>query len=127
MEMSAAESLESIRAGLAGLAGCDIDGYGVSGLGAECQELLRLAGDLSLQTARRLARFAASKGPAADGMTSLAGWLAHMGRLRPWEAGQLATTASRLDLLDETVAAYEKREIAFGDVATIAEGVDRAA
>jgi hypothetical protein len=125
--LSAAQSLELIRAGVAGLAACDIDGYSAAGLGAECEELLRVVGDLQLQAARRLARFDALGGPAADDVPSLAGWLGHYGRLRPWEAKQLATTASRLHLLSGAVAAFEEGELGFGDVATIAEGVDKAA
>ena len=125
-ESSAAQSLELIQAGLAGLAACDIEGYAPAGLGAECAELLRAVGDLQLQAARRLARFEALGGPAGDGMPSLAGWLGHCGRLRPWEARQLATIASRLHLLGDTVAAFESGEVGFGDVATIAEGVDKA-
>jgi hypothetical protein len=123
---SAAESLELIRAGLAGLAACDIDGYSAAGLGAECVEILRLAGDLQLQAARRLTRFDALDGPSGEGASSLGAWLGHHCRLRPWEARQLQTVASRLDLLSETVAAYDAGDVGFGDVATIAEGIDRA-
>jgi hypothetical protein len=124
---SAAESLELIRAGLAGLAASDIDGYTAAGLGAECEDILRLVGDLQLQAARRLARFDALGGPSGDGASSPAAWLSHHCRLRPWEAKQLQTLAARLHLLSGTVAAYETGEVGFGDVATIAEGIDRAA
>jgi hypothetical protein len=124
---SAAQSLELVRAGLAGLAACDIDGYGPAGLGAECEELLRAVGGLQVQVARRLARFDTMGGPTGDGAPSLAAWLGHRARLRPWEAKQLATTASRLHLIGDTLTAFEEGEAGYGDVATIAEGIDRAA
>jgi hypothetical protein len=124
---SVAQNLELIRAGLAGLAASDPEQADRSTLGAECEQLLGLAGRLQMQLARRLARFGALGGPAADGMSSSAAWLGHYGRLRPWEARQLATVASRLHLLGETVTAFEAAEAGFGDVATIAEGIDRAA
>jgi hypothetical protein len=124
---SAAESLELIRAGLADLATSDIEGHGAAGLGAECAEILRLVGGLQRQAARRLARFEALGGPAGDDASSLSAWLGHRCRLRPWEATRLATTASRLHLLGETLTAFDGGAIEFGDVATIAEGVDRAA
>lgn len=124
---SAAESLELIRAGLAGLAACDIDSYDAAGLGEECEQLLRASGELQLEAARRLARFDALGGPAADHTPSLVSWLGRRCRLRPWEAGRLATVAARLHLLDETLSAYRDEKIGFGDVATIAEGIDSAA
>jgi hypothetical protein len=125
--MSATQAVELIRAGLAGLAACDIDCYGPAGLGEECAEILRVVGGLQVQVARRLARFEALGGPAGDDTPSLSGWLGRRCRLRPWEARQLATTATRLHLLDDAVTAFEDREIEFGDVATIAAGVDKAA
>jgi hypothetical protein len=124
---SATSALELIRAGLTELAACDIDAYGTAGLGDECAQILRAAGELHLEAARRLARFEALGGPAADDAPSLPAWLAHRCRLRPWEAKQLATSATRLHLLGDTRAAFESGEIEFGDVATIAEGVDKAA
>jgi hypothetical protein len=122
-----AESLELIRAGLAGLAACDIDSYGAAGLGEECEQILRAAGELQIQAARRLARFDALGGPAADHAPSLQAWLGHRCRLRPWEAGRLSILAARLHLLDDTLSSYDDAQIGFGDVATIAEGVDAAA
>jgi hypothetical protein len=124
---SAAESLELIQAGLAGLAACDIDSYGAAGLGEECEQLLRTVGELQIEAARRLALFDTLGGPAADHASSLAGWLGHRCRLRPWEAKQLAVIASRLHLLDDTLRSHEDGLIGFGDVVTIAEGIDRAA
>jgi Domain of unknown function (DUF222)/HNH endonuclease len=116
-----------LREGLAGLASCDLGGQGVEELGAESAELLGIIGGLQRQTARRLARFEAMSGPASDGMASLAGWLGHFARLRPLEARQLATTASRLSLIEQSVKAFDAGEIGFGDLATIAEGIARAA
>jgi hypothetical protein len=124
---SAAESLELIRAGLAGLAASDIDGCAAAGLGAECEEILQAVGGLQLQAARRLARFETLGGPAGEDAPSLAGWLGDRCRLRPWEACRLAATATRLHLLDDTLTAFNDGAIGFGDVATIAEGVDKAA
>jgi hypothetical protein len=124
---SAAPALELIRAGLAELAACDIDAYGAAGLGEECAQILRAVGELHLEVARRLARFEALGGPAADDAPSVAAWLGHRCRLRPWEAKQLVISARRLHLLGDTRAAFESGEIEFGDVATIAEGVDKAA
>jgi hypothetical protein len=126
-QQSAAESLELIRAGLSGLAACDIDSYGAAGLGEECEQILRAAGELQIQAARRLARFDALGGPAADHSPSLSNWLGRRCRLRPWEASQLATTAARLHLLNDTLNAYHDEKIGYGDVATIAAGVDAAA
>lgn len=126
-EASAARALELIRSGLATLAACDVDGRPAAILGDECAGLLRLAGELQMEVARRLARFAARGGPARERMASVTAWLGHRCRLRPWEAGQLATTARRLHLLGDTLAAFAAGEIGFGDAATIAEGVDRAA
>ena len=123
----AAESLELIRAGLVGLAASDIDGYGAAGLGEECEQILQTVGALQRQAARRLARFEALGGPAGDNASSLSAWLGHRCRLRPWEASQLATTASRLHVLNETLTAFDTGRIGFGDVATIAEGIDKAA
>ena len=125
--VTGAESLELIRAGLAGLAACDIDSYGAAGLGEECEQILHAAGELQIQAARRLARFDALGGPAADHTPSLRAWLGHRCRLRPWEAGRLAITATRLHLLDETLSSYNDGQIGFGDVVTIAEGIDAAA
>ena len=102
---SAAESLELIQAGLAGLAALGIDGYGLSGLGKECEEILRAVGGLQRQAARRLARFDSLGSPAAEDAPSLSGWLGRRCRLRPWEACQLATTASRLTLRDQACLA----------------------
>lgn len=124
---TADEALELIQAGLAALSGCDIDSQNASGLGEECARILRAVGELQVQAARRLARFEALGGPAGDDMPSVAGWLGRRCRLRPWEARQLATTARRLHLLDETLAAFGDGEVEFGDMATVAEGVDRAA
>jgi hypothetical protein len=124
---SAAESLELIRAGLAGLTACDIDSYDVAGLGEECEQLLRASGELQLQAARRLARFDALGGPAADHTPSLSNWLGRRCRLRPWEAGRLTKVAARLHLLEDTLSAYRDEKIGFGDIATIAEGIDSAA
>jgi hypothetical protein len=124
---SATPALELIRAGLTELAACDIDAYGADRLGDECARILRAVGELHLEAARRLARFDALGGPAADDAPSLPAWLGHRCRLRPWEAKQLATSATRLHLLDDTRAAFKSGEIEFGDVATIAEGVDKAA
>jgi Domain of unknown function (DUF222) len=123
----AAPALELIQAGVEELAACDIDSYGAGGLGEECAQILRVVGELQLEVARRLARFGALGGPAADDAPSLSAWLGHRCRLRPWEAKQLATSAVRLHLLDETRAAFASGEIDFGDVATIAEGIDKAA
>lgn len=123
---SAAPALELIRAGLAELAAGDIDAYGTDGLGEECAWILRAVGELQLEVVRRLARFAALGGPAAADSPSLSSWLGRRCRLRPWEAKQLATSATRLHLLDETRAAFKSGEIEFGDVATIAEGIDKA-
>jgi hypothetical protein len=123
---SAAESVELIRSGIRGLASCDVDGA-AAGLGAECEELLRLVGGLQMQVARRLARFRSLHGPAEDGAPSLTAWLGHRARLRPWEARQLATLAARFHLISESVDAFERGEVGFGDVATIAEGIDGAA
>lgn len=119
--------MEQIRAGLKVLATCDVESRTSAALGEECAGILRVVGELQMQVARRLPRFSASGGPAREGMSSVAAWLGHRCRLRPWEAGQLAATARRLHLLDETVAAFDAEEIGFGDVATIAEGIDRAA
>jgi hypothetical protein len=124
--VAAAPALELIRAGLAGLAACDIDAYGAGGLGEECAQILRVVGELDLEAARRLARFEALGGPAADDAPSVSVWLGYRCRLRPWEARQLATSAARLHLLEETRAAFASGEIEFGDVATIAEGIDKA-
>lgn len=124
---SAARALEQIRAGLATLAAADVDGRSATVLGDECVDILRVVGELQMQVARRLPRFCALRGPARERMSSLTAWLGHRCRLRPWEAGQLATTARRLHLLDDTLAAFDAGEIGFGDVATIAEGIDRAA
>jgi hypothetical protein len=66
-------------------------------------------------------------GPAVDDASSLSAWLGHRCRLRPWEAKQLATSATRLHLLGDTRDAFASGEIEFGDVATIAEGIDKAA
>jgi hypothetical protein len=125
--VSAVHALELIRAGLAELAACDIDACDMAGLGDECEEILRAAGELHLQAARRLVRFEALGGPATDDTPSLAAWLGSRCRLRPCEAKQLATTATRLHLLGDARTAFEAGEIEFGDVATIAEGVDKAA
>lgn len=125
--MSAAEALELIQAGLTGLAACDIEPYGAAALGQECERILRATGTLQVEAARRLARFAALGGPASDNAHSLTGWLAHRCRLRPWEAGQLATTATRLHLLGDAHAAFDDGDIGYGDLATIADGVDKAA
>ncbi|GAB2821087.1 hypothetical protein GCM10027176_26830 [Actinoallomurus bryophytorum] len=124
---SATSALELIRAGLTELAACDLDAYSTDGLGEECARILRAVGELQLEAVRRLARFEALGGPASGGAPSLQAWLGHRCRLRPWEAKQLATSATRLHLLDETRAVFESGEIEFGDVATIAEGVDKAA
>ena len=124
---SATPALELVQAGLRELAACDIDAYGADRLGDECARILRAVGELHLEAARRLARFDALGGPAADDASSLSAWLGHRCRPRPWEAKQLATSATRLHLLDETRAAFASGEIEFGDVATIAEGVDKAA
>jgi Domain of unknown function (DUF222) len=125
--VSATSALELIRAGLTELAACDIDACGTDRLGDECAWILRAVGELHLEAARRLARFDALGGPAVADAPSLSAWLGHRCRLRPWEAKQLATSATRLHLLDETRAAFESGEIEFGDVATIAESVDKAA
>jgi hypothetical protein len=127
-----APALELIRAGVDELAACDIEAGGigvdgVAGLGEECARILRAVGELYLEAARRLARFEALGGPAAEDAPSLSAWLGHRCRLRPWEARQLATSAARLHLLDDTRAAFASGEIEFGDVATIAEGIDKAA
>ena len=86
-----------------------------------------MVGELQLEAVRRLARFEALGGPAVDGASSLSAWLGHRCRLRPWEAKQLATSAARLHLLGDTRDAFVSGEIEFGDVATIAEGIDKAA
>jgi hypothetical protein len=124
---STAESLELIRSGLRGLAACEVDGQGAAELGAECEALLRLVGGLQMQVVRRLARFESMDGPAGDGAPSLTAWLGNRARLRPWEARQLATLAALLHLIGESVNALERGEVGFGDVATIAEGIDSAA
>ena len=123
---SATPALELIRAGLTELAACDIDACDADTLGEDCARILRAVGELHLEAARRLARFEALGGPAAADAPSLPAWLGHRCRLRPWEAKQLATSATRLHLLDETRAAFASGEIGFGDMATIAEGVDKA-
>ncbi|MEV0399759.1 DUF222 domain-containing protein [Actinoallomurus sp. NPDC050550] len=124
---SAAQALESIQAGLAMLAAGDIDASTAADIGEESALIVRAIGCLQLEAARRLGRFDALGGPAADGCPSLTGWLGRRCRLRPWEAKQLATLAARRSLLADTLAAFEDGEIEFGDVATIAEGIDRAA
>ena len=124
---AASRALEQIRAGLEVLAACDVEGRTSAVLGEECADILRVVGELQMQVARRLPRFDALGGPARERMPSVTAWLGHRCRLRPWEAGQLAATSRRLHLLDETVAAFEAGQIGFGDVATIAEGIDRAA
>ncbi len=124
---SSARALELIRAGLAALAADDIGARDAPELGEECADIMRAVGELQMQAARRLARFDAARGPARDHTHSVAGWLGLRCRLRPWEAGQLAMTARRLHLLGDTVAAFTAGEIEFGDVETIAEGIDRAA
>jgi hypothetical protein len=124
---SAAQALETIRAGLSMLAACDIDTSGAADLGDECTQIMRAAGCLQLEAARRLRRFDAVGGPAADDCPSLAAWLGRRCRLRPWEARQLAVLSGRSHLLTDTLAAFADREIEFGDVSTIAEGIDRAA
>lgn len=126
-EMSARQAMELVRAGLAALAACDFDSYGPAGLGEECAEILHAVGALQLEAARRLARFTAAGGPAYEDSPSPQAWLGRRCRLRPWEAKQLTTIATRLHLLDDSRAAYDGGEVEFGDVATIAEGVDRAA
>jgi hypothetical protein len=125
--LSATQALELVQAGLAGLAACDIDSYGPAGLGEECAQILDAVGALQVQAARRLARFDALGGPAGEHAHSLAGWLGHRCRLRPSEARQLATTATRLHLLDPAVTALQAGQIGYGDLATIAEGIDKAA
>lgn len=124
---AAGQALESIRAGLAALAADDLAVPAASELGEECAQIMRAVGELQLQVARRLAPFEAAGGPADDHTPSVTGWLGLRCRLRPWEAAQLATTARRLHLVDETIAAFDAGEIEFGDVATITEGIDRAA
>jgi hypothetical protein len=124
---SSTSALGLIRAGLVELAACDIDAHGAAGLGEECAGILRAVGELQLEAVRRLARFEALSGPAADDASSLSAWLGHRCRLRPWEAKQLALSATRLHLLGDTRDAFASGEIEFGDVATIAEGVDKAA
>lgn len=124
---AAFQALASIRSGLAELAACDVDSYDVGTLGDECAQIMQATGELQTQAARRLARFEALGGPAADNTSSLTAWLGRRCRLRPWEARQLATTATRLHLLDQSRAAFASGEIAFGDLATIAEGIDTAA
>lgn len=124
---SMTSALELIQAGLSELGACDIDTCGVDGLGEECARILRAVGELHLEAARRLARFETLGGPAAADAPSLSAWLTYRCRLRPWEAKQLATSATRLYLLDDTRVAFESGEIEFGDVATIAEGIDKAA
>ncbi len=126
-EASAARALELIRAGLETLAACDVDGLPAAALGDECADILRVVGELQMQVARRLPRFTALGGPARERMASVTAWLGHRCRLRPWEAGQLAATARRLHLLGDTVTAFTAGDVGFGDVATIAEGIDRAA
>ncbi|GAA0331938.1 HNH endonuclease [Actinoallomurus spadix] len=123
---SAGEALEMIQAGIAALATSDMS-PDVSGLGDECALIMRAVGELQREAARRLARFEALGGPAADHTPSLAGWLGHRCRLRPWEARQLTAMAHRMHLLGDTLAAFESGEVEYGDVATIAEGIDRAA
>jgi HNH endonuclease len=125
--VSAAAALESIRGGLAMLAACDIDESEPTDLGNECTQILRAAGCLQLEAARRLRCFDSAGGPAADDCSSLAAWLGRRCRLRPWEAKQLAALSARHHLLTDTLAAFGDHEIEFGDVTTIAEGIDRAA
>lgn len=125
--MGSGEGAKAVRAGLARLTESTLEDRGAEDLGVECEELLGLVGGLQLQIARRLARFEALGGPAGGRAPSLAAWLGRQGRLWPWEARRLATIARRLPLLGQTVAAFDKDEVRFGDVATIAEGIDTAA
>lgn len=125
--MSAEQALELIQAGLAALAARDIDDHDAAALGEESARILSAVGGLQVEAARRLARFEALGGPAAEHAPSAAGWLGRRCRLRPWEARQLSVIAARLHLLDDTVTAFEAGEVAFGDLATIAEGIDTAA
>lgn len=124
---SVGEALELVQAGLSALAASDIDGQGAAALGDDCGRILRAVGGLQVEAARRLARFDALGGPASDHVPSLSGWLGRRCRLRPWEARQLTTTAKRLHLLSDTLAAFDDGQIGYGDVATIAEGIDQAA
>ena len=116
-----------IQVGLAALASCDIDSDDAAALGEETEQIMHAVGGLQMQAARRLSRFIAQGGPAADGSPSLAAWLGQRCRLRPWETRPFTAIAAHLHLLDDTVTAFANGEIGFGDVATIAEGIDRAA
>src|SRR4051812_49562948 len=100
------------------LAACDINASTAADISEESTLIIRAIGHLQLEAARRLGRFDALGGPAADGCPSLTRWLGRRCRLRPWEAKQLAALATRRSLLADTLAAFDDGEIEFGDVAT---------
>jgi hypothetical protein len=123
-DASPAEGLELIRRALAALS--DVDGLPAEEIGDRLVSLRRVIDEAEMVFARQFGRFVALDGPRAEGAAGPTQWLASRCRMRSGPASAMAATASRLDEVDETRAAFESGMIGFADVAAVTQTVDAA-
>jgi hypothetical protein len=123
-ELSPAEGLELIRRGLAALT--EVSGLPAHAIGDRLVSLRRVIDEAEMVFVRQFGRFVALDGPRSEGAPGGKQWLATRCRMRSGAASAVEATASRLDEVKETSAAFEAGTIGFADVAAVSQTVDAA-